>query len=174
MFKASINKFFSFKKCILFMVCCPQKLRLYCCNLSGGVALVVCFTTNKMCVKNNTIIYVARASSSKTDCDVVALPILTCERLNMMTSLCEERLRAWSLLLLAATVRRFAHMPLGVSNRIKMVLWPGCGGRAEFRPSHKERAICVVRCKKEGMLLQPLRWCCVDCVIHHQQDVREK
>jgi len=37
--------------------------------------------------------------------------------LNMMTSVREERLRAWSLLLLAATVRSFAHMPLGVSDR---------------------------------------------------------
>jgi len=27
----------------------------YCCNLSGGVALIVWFTTNGMCVKNNTI-----------------------------------------------------------------------------------------------------------------------
>jgi len=23
------------------------------------------------------------------------------------------------------------------------------------------------------LLLQPLRWCCVDCVIHHERDVRE-
>ena len=45
-------------------------------------------------MKNNTIIYVTRASNSKRDCDVVALPILTCERLNMMTSVREERLRA--------------------------------------------------------------------------------
>ena len=22
------------------------------------------------------------------------------------------------------------------------------------------------------LLLQPLRWCCVDCVIHHERDVR--
>jgi len=41
------------------------------------------------------------------------------------------------------------------------------------QPSHKERAISVVRCKKE-MLLQPLRWCCVKCVIHHERDVCEK
>jgi len=27
----------------------------YCCNLSGGFALIVWFTTNGMCVKNNTI-----------------------------------------------------------------------------------------------------------------------
>ena len=39
------------------------------CNLSGGVALLVWFTTNGMCVKNNTIIYVARASNSKRDCE---------------------------------------------------------------------------------------------------------
>jgi len=46
-----------------------------------------------MCAKNNTIIYAARASNSKTDCDVVALSILTCERLNMMTRVRKERLR---------------------------------------------------------------------------------
>jgi len=46
-----------------------------------------------MCVKNDTIIYVARASNSKRDCN------------------------AWSLLLLAATVQSFAHMLLGISNR---------------------------------------------------------
>jgi len=79
-----------------------------CCNLSGGDALIFWFTTNGMCVKNNTIIYAAQASNSKRDCD------------------------AWSLLLLAATVRSFAHMSLGISDRNKMALWPGCGGRAEF------------------------------------------
>jgi len=40
-----------------------------CCNLSGGVALIEWFTTNGMCVKNNIIIYVARASNSKRDCE---------------------------------------------------------------------------------------------------------
>jgi len=24
------------------------------------------------------------------------------------------------------------------------------------------------------IVLQPLRWCCVDCVIHHERDVREE
>ena len=38
----------------------------------------------------------------------------------------------WSLLLLAATGWSFAHMPLGLSDRNKMVLWPGCGGHAGF------------------------------------------
>ena len=61
-----------------------------------------------MCVKNNTIIYAVRASNSKRDC--------------------EHDLY----LLLAATVRSFAHMPLGISDRNKMVLWLGCEGRTEF------------------------------------------
>ena len=45
------------------------KRRGCCCNLSGGVALIVWFTTNEMCVKNITIIFVARASNSKKDCE---------------------------------------------------------------------------------------------------------
>ena len=49
-------------------------------------------------------------------------------------------------------------------------MWRSCG----VRTSHKERAIGVVRCKKEWMLLQPLRWCCVNCMIHHERDVREE
>ena len=49
-------------------------------------------------------------------------------------------------------------------------MWRSCG----VQPSHKERAIGAVRCKKEGMLLQPLRWWCADCVIHHERDVGEK
>ena len=43
-----------------------------------------------------------------------------------------------------------------------------------LQPSHNERAIGVVRCKNEGLLLQPLWWRCVDCVIHHERDVREE
>jgi len=42
------------------------------------------------------------------------------------------------------------------------------------QPSQKERVIGVVCCKKEAMLLQPLRWRCVECVIHHGQDVGEE
>jgi len=49
-------------------------------------------------------------------------------------------------------------------------MWRSCQGQ----PSHKERAIGAVRCKKEGMLLQPLRWCWVKCVIRHERDVREE
>jgi len=43
------------------------KRRVCCCNLSAGIALIVWFTTNGMCVKNNTIIYVAQATNSKRD-----------------------------------------------------------------------------------------------------------
>ena len=32
----------------------------------------------------------------------------------------------------------------------------------------------MVRCKKEGMLLQPLWLHCVDCVIHHERDERKE
>ena len=117
---------------VMNMVCYEQIcFEWSCCNLSDGVALIMWFTTNGMCVKNKTIIYVARASNSKRDCDVVALPILTCERLNMMTSVRDERLRAWSPLLLAATVRSFVHMPLGISDR-NSLLWVACYERACF------------------------------------------
>jgi len=49
-------------------------------------------------------------------------------------------------------------------------MWMLC----RVQPSHKERAVGAVRCKTEGMLLQPLQWCCIDCVIHHEWDVREE
>ena len=43
-----------------------------------------------------------------------------------------------------------------------------------MQPSQKEHVIGAVHCKKEGMLFQPLRWRCVECAIHHEQDVREQ
>jgi len=60
--------------------------------------------------------------------------------------------------------------------------WPGatdCYFRVRFvkvvrSSAFTQRAIGAVRNKKEGMLLQPLRWCCVDCVIHHERHVREE
>jgi len=58
----------------------------YCCNLSGGVALNMWFTTNGMCVKNNPIHIRGANKQQKSDRGVEALPILTCERLNVMTS----------------------------------------------------------------------------------------
>jgi len=50
------------------MISMSQEWRWKCCNLSGGVALIVWFTTNGMCVKNNIIMYVARASNCKRHC----------------------------------------------------------------------------------------------------------
>ena len=49
-------------------------------------------------------------------------------------------------------------------------MWRSCG----VQPSHEECAIGVLLCKKEGILSQRLRWCCVDCMIHHELDVREE
>jgi len=67
----------------------------------------------------------------------------------------------WSLLLLAATMQSFAYLPLGLYDRTKISavtrMWRSC----RVQPSHKERAIGAVHCKKEGMLLQPLGWRCV-------------
>ena len=69
----------------------------------------------------------------------------------------------WTLLLLAATVRSFAHMPLGISNRNKMVRWPGCEGRAEFSlHTNNVRSLRFV-VKIRGCCCNPsvvLRWLC--------------
>jgi len=64
------------------------KRRGYCCNLSGGVALIVWFTTNGLCVKNNTLIYVERASNSKRDCehDLYCCLLPRCEALHICRS----------------------------------------------------------------------------------------
>ena len=44
----------------------------------------------------------------------------------------------WSLLLLAATVWSLAYLVFGLSDRNKMVLWTGCGGRARCNFHRKE------------------------------------
>ena len=49
------------------------------------------------------------------------------------------------------------------------------GACAEFSLHTKNvRSVQFVVKRKGCMLLQPLRWCCVDCVIHHERDVREE
>ena len=96
-----------------------------CCNLSGGIAMIVWFTTNGMCMKNNTIIYVARASNSKRDCkhDLYCCLLPRCKALRTCCSGFPY----------AHAARDFhTHMPLGISDRNKMVLSPRCGGHAEF------------------------------------------
>jgi len=67
--------------------------------------------------------------------------------------------------LCAYAARDFRSQQNGAVTRMWRLCW--------IQPSHKEHAIGVVRCK-EGMLLQPLRWCCIDCVIHHERDVHEE
>ena len=44
----------------------------------------------------------------------------------------------------------------------------------QVQPSQTEPVISAARCKKEGMLLQPLCWCCIKCAIHHERDVSEE
>ena len=70
------------------------KRRGCCCNLSIGVLLNARFTTNGMCARNNTPIYVVQTSNIKV--------IMACDLF---------------LLLLAATVWSFAHLPLRLSVR---------------------------------------------------------
>jgi len=81
--------------------------------------------------------------------------------------------RRGSLLSIAATVWSFANLLLGLSNRNKVVLWPQDVKVVLGEPSQKERAIGAVHYKKEGMLLQPLSWCCFGSAIHHERDVRK-
>ena len=49
-------------------------------------------------------------------------------------------------------------------------MWRSC----QVQPSQKEHAIGAVHCENEGMLLQPLRWRYVECVIHHEWDLYEE
>jgi len=123
-----------------------------CCNLSGGVALIVWFTTNGMCTKNNNIyiyIYVVRTSNNKV---IVARDLYCC-----LLPQCEA----------LRTCRSGFRLQL---NGAVTRMWKSC----RVKPSRKERAISAVRFKKKGMLLQPLQWRCVDCVIHHERDVHEE
>ena len=61
---------------------------IYCCNLSGGVALIVWFITNGMCVKNNTIMYVARTSNNRviSSGDLYSCLLPRCEALRTCRS----------------------------------------------------------------------------------------
>ena len=120
-----------------------------CCNLSGGVALIVWFTTNRMCPKNKNICMWREQAIIEWSRRVISI-VACCHG----AKLC------------AHAARDFRSQQNGGVTR----MWRSCG----VQPSHKERAIGVVGCEKEGMLLQPLRWCCVDCVIHHERDVREE
>ena len=135
------------------VVCCAPRLRLasislwYCCNLSGVVALIVWFTTNGMCAKNKNISMWREQAIIEWSRRVISI-VACCHG----AKLC------------AHAPRDFRSQQNGAVTR----MWRSCG----VQPSHKERTIGVVRCKTEGILLQPLRWCCVDYMIHHERDMR--
>ena len=60
----------------------------YCSNLSGGVALIVRFNTNGMCVKNNTIMNVTRTSNNRVTmaCELYCSLLAQCEALRICRS----------------------------------------------------------------------------------------
>jgi len=60
--------------------------------------------------------------------------------------------------------------PIATKNGAVTRMWRSCC----VKPSQKARAIAAVRCKNEGMLLQPLCWRCVECVVYHEQNMQKK
>jgi len=101
-----------------------------CCNLSVGVALNVWFTTNGMCAKNN-IIYTWREQAI----------IEWSRRVNSIVACCHNAK------LCAHAAWDFWSQQSGAVTR----MWRSCC----VKPWQREHAISAVRCKKEGMLLQP-------------------
>ena len=99
--------------------------------------------------RTSPYIYVARTSNNRV--------IMACEHYCCLLPKCEA---------LCTCRLDFRSQQNGAVTR----MWRSC----RVQPSHKERAIGAVRCKIEGMLLQPLRRRCVKCVIHHERDVREE
>ena len=126
-----------------------QSLLWYCCNLTGCVTLNVWFTTYGLCAKNNNK-YMWREQAI----------IESSRRVNSIIA-CYHAAKLW-----AHAARSFRSHQNGAVTRMLR--------SCRVQPWLKERAIGAVRCKKEGMLLQPLRWHYVECVIHHERDVREE
>ena len=121
----------------------------YCCNLSVGIALNVWSTTNGMCTKNNTIYMWCEQA-------IIEWP----RHVNSIVACCH------STKLHAHATQAFRLQQNGAVTR----MWRSC----RVKPSQKEHTIGAVRCKKEGMLLQPLRWHCAECVVHHKRNVCEE
>jgi len=46
--------------------------------------------------------------------------------------------------------------------------------KAQEEPHNSGGGDNVDNLPNEVVLLQPLRWCCVKCMIHHERDVREE
>jgi len=88
----NIDTNFLFWVCLLVVLTGPQPADICkgkmvvtccctCCNLSAGVALNMWFTTNRMCVKNNTHVYVTRTSNNRVimACDLYCCLLPQCE-----------------------------------------------------------------------------------------------
>ena len=109
-----------------------------CCNLSVSIALNVRFTTNGMCVMDNT--HVGRTSRNKmsTKWDLHCCLVPQCE------------------MLCALAARPFQSQQSGA--------WPRMWRWCQVQASQKECAIGAVLWKNEEMLLQPLDWRCIENV----------
>jgi len=124
---------------------CKTNMECICSNLLIGVELNVQFTMNGMCTKNSILIYVARTSNNR-----VISVVACCHSVKLCA---------------------FAAQALQLQQNVAVTkTWRSC----QVQPLQKECVIGAVRCKKVGMLLQPLHWRCVQCVIHHERDVREE
>jgi len=148
------------------------------CKLSVGVALNARFTTNGMCAKNNTHMYVVRTSNNK---------VIPMEWSRWMTSnnACEpgdqvivrangddERdLVRWTLLLLDATVRSFVFKPLGLSNRNKMVLCAGYEGCVGFSLHTKNVRSVQLIVERRGCCCNHSAGVALKCTVRHEQNV---
>ena len=88
---------------LLHINCTNNQLSIFYNHTVATSPLTARFTTNGMCAKNNTICMWHELATIEWSRHVISI---------------------------AATVRSFAHMPLGLSDCNKMVLWPGCEGRA--------------------------------------------
>ena len=119
----------------------------WCCNHSVGVALNAQFTMNGMHAKNNTIYKWRKQAIIEWLRHMISI-VACCHSVKLCA--------------LAAFWSQ--------QNGAVTMMWRSCC----VKPSQKERAIGAVCCKKEGMLLQPLCWCYIECVIHHKRDVREE
>jgi len=51
-----------------------------------------------------------------------------------------------------------------------------CGTEKEHPGFNSQQILILLKqpLRLIGPVLQPLRWCCVDCMIHHERDVREE
>ena len=125
------------------------KLMLQNVFLSVDVALNVRFTKNGMCAKNNTT-YMWREQAI----------IQWARRVISIVACCHNAK------LCALSAGAFRSQQNGDVTR----MWRSC----RVKHLQKERGIGAVCCKKEGVLLQTLGHCCVECTIRHERDVGEK